>query len=280
MPESLPLKLLFPFDGSPSAMRAAELVAGYAGDKAKLALRLLNVQPRADDAGRAALEPALESLARLGFTPQSAVRVGRPAPAILDEVRARGCDAIVMGTRGSGSLQGFAFGSVALRVTQGSQRPVLLVKPEARLPAQLGKKLRVLLAMDGGEPANRAAQWLAAWRAVLGELDVQLVHVQQPLSYLETVLPPHDDVIEQWSTRPAEDAAEAARELFRREGIAHHLHLTVGDPALEIRTLAEHTASELIVLGTRGLGAAHHAFIGSVALKSAALSAVPALLVP
>jgi nucleotide-binding universal stress UspA family protein len=34
------------------------------------------------------------------------------------------------------------------------------------------------------------------------------------------------------------------------------------------------------VVGTRGRGAAHHALIGSVALKSAALTAVPVLLVP
>jgi nucleotide-binding universal stress UspA family protein len=34
-----------------------------------------------------------------------------------------------------------------------------------------------------------------------------------------------------------------------------------------------------VALGTRGLGAAHHALIGSVALKAAALSPVPVLLV-
>jgi nucleotide-binding universal stress UspA family protein len=53
----------------------------------------------------------------------------------------------------------------------------------------------------------------------------------------------------------------------------------VGDPALEVRTLAAQTASELIALGTRGLGAAHHALIGSVALKAAVLSPVPVMLV-
>ena len=38
--------------------------------------------------------------------------------------------------------------------------------------------------------------------------------------------------------------------------------------------------SELIVMGTRGLGAVHHALIGSVALKVAHASAVPVILVP
>lgn len=77
-----------------------------------------------------------------------------------------------------------------------------------------------------------------------------------------------------------EQAAHTARELFKREGIAHHLHLTTGEPAAELRLLAAETCAELMVLGTRGLGALHHAFIGSVSLKAAALSPVPVLLVP
>jgi len=109
---------------------------------------------------------------------------------------------------------------------------------------------------------------------------VHLVYVQRPLTVLEAVLPPHDDVIGQWSTQEGREATQAARELFRRVGIAQHLHLTVGDPALEVRTLAAQTSSDLVVLGTRGLGAAHHALVGSVALKAAALSSVPVMLVP
>ena len=97
---------------------------------------------------------------------------------------------------------------------------------------------------------------------------------------LQAVLPPHDDVIGQWSTKEGEDATRKARELFARGKIAHHLHLTVGDPSREIMVLAEQTKADLIVVGTRGRGAAHHALIGSVALKSAALTAVPVLLVP
>jgi nucleotide-binding universal stress UspA family protein len=68
--------------------------------------------------------------------------------------------------------------------------------------------------------------------------------------------------------------------MFRQAGISQHMHLTVGDPALELRTLAVQTAADLVVLGTRGLGAAHHALIGSVALKAAVLCELPVMLVP
>jgi nucleotide-binding universal stress UspA family protein len=43
--------------------------------------------------------------------------------------------------------------------------------------------------------------------------------------------------------------------------------------------LAAETGCELVVMGTRGLGAAHYALIGSVALKVAAHAAMPVILV-
>jgi nucleotide-binding universal stress UspA family protein len=243
------MKLLLALDGSPSANRAAELLAGHAG--------------------------ALDRIEVVRFTARA-----DPAPAILAEARRRKPAAIVMGTRGEGTLHGFALGSVALRVVHRARLPVFLVKAQDRLPAALGRRLRVLLATDGSKPAIRAAQRLVAWRSWLGELEVHLLWVQPPLSYLQTVLPPHDDVIGQWSTKEGERATQAAVALFEREGIAHQVHLSVGDAALEVRSLAEETKAELVALGTRGLGAAHHALVGSVALKSAVASPVPVLLVP
>jgi len=288
------MKILLPFDGGPAALRALELLAGYAGEPAALAPTVLNVQSRPVslwpgasidpgaleaaliDAGRSVLKPAVSRLAAAGIAAQAAVRLGPVAPTILGFEP----ELIVMGTRGQGALQGFALGSTALRIVHGKGPPVMLVKPEDRLPGTLGKRLRVLLAMDGSAPALRAAERLAAWRGWLGELEVHLAYVQPPLSMLQAVLPPHDDVIGQWSTQEGEQATQKARELFTREKIAHHLHLTVGDPAREVMVLAQTTSADLVALGTRGLGAAHHALVGSVALKAAALSPVPVLLVP
>ena len=289
-------RLLLPFDGSPAASRAADLLAGYAGARGTLAAVLLNVQMHplslwsgAPDpleieaalaaAGRRVLEPARARLAAAGIATEARVIVGTVAETILREAGARRADAVVMGTRGAGALHGFALGSAALRVAHGDGPPVILVKPDDRLPAGFGKRLRVLLALDGSAPALRAAERLVAWRGWLGELEVHLAYVQRPLTLLEQILPPHDDVLGQWSTQEGREATQAARELFRQAGIEQHLHLSIGDPALELRTLAAQTAADLVVLGTRGLGAAHHALLGSVALKTAALSGAPVMLV-
>jgi nucleotide-binding universal stress UspA family protein len=290
-------KLLLPVDGSASSARAIELVAGYGGPPSRLAPVVLNVQsppvmlwpeasPDAPAVERALLEAgaevthsAAERLAQSPLSAEQAVRLGLPVSTILREAETRGSDLIVMGTRGHGMVHGFALGSVAMRVAHGGNTPVCLVRPEAALPAELGRRLRVLLALDGSEPALRAAQRLAEWQRWLGELDVQMVHVQQPLTLLAAIVPPHRDVIEQWSTRAGEEATRQARELYAKAGIRHHLHLSVGEPFREIALLADQTQSELLVLGTRGRGAAHHALIGSVALKAAAASRLPVLLV-
>lgn len=286
------LRMLIAFDGSPSALRAVELVASYAGEAQNVAATLLNVQSRPVslwpgagidpmaldaaliEAGRQALQPVLARLAGA----RAEVRLGLPADAILQEAKTH--DAIVMGTRGAGLLHGYALGSVAMRVAHGAASPVVLVKPADRLPGALGKRVRVLLAMDGSAPALRAAGKLVAWRDWLGALEVHMLYAQRPLTMLEAVLPPHDDVIGQWSTQEGRDRTQVAREMFRQAGISQHLHLTVGDPALELRTLAAQAAADLVVLGTRGLGAAHHALIGSVALKAAVLCELPVMLVP
>lgn len=291
------LSILLAVDGTPAADRAIELLEGYRGERAQSEVLALNVQPlpaalwpgaihdrRAVEAaflasGEEIAQSAVRRLSAAGLRCRAAVKMGSAAEEILREAQAAGAGLVVMGTRGRGALQGLVLGSVAARTAHGGDVPVCLVRPECALPAQLGKSVRVMLAVDGSEPALRAARWLVEQRGWLGELDVQIAWVQQPLSYLEAVLPPHDDVIEQWSTAPAEDATRAARELLTQAGVRHHLHLSVGDAATEIVLLVEKAKCELLVLGTRGRGAAHHALVGSVALKAAANSPVPVVLV-
>jgi nucleotide-binding universal stress UspA family protein len=289
--------LLVAVDDSAASARALDLLAGYRGPSSALAVALVNAQERPvlvgpdipidltqvenalRTAGREIIARATERLRATGLAVSGSVRVAPAVQAIADEAQDKHASLVLLGTRGHGALHGFALGSVALRVAHSSPVPAWLVHPECTLPAALGERLRVLLAVDGSAPSVRAARRLAAWRRWLGELDVHLVFVQQPLGFLATVLPPHDDVKNEWSTRAAEKAAQAARQVFAKAGVPQHLHITYGDPAEEIAHIAAHTGAELIALGTRGLGAAHHAFVGSVALKSAIKASVPVMLV-
>jgi len=290
-------RILLAADGSPAAGMALDLLRAYRGERSSIGISVLNVQEppvalspelAADFAsveaalqasGQRVVERALAALRAAGLHAEASVRLGFPAATIVHEAESQSADLVVMGTRGHGMLQGFAFGSVAMRVAHASGAPVWLVHPQCSLPKALGEKLRVLLAVDGSEPSMRAARRLASWRGWLGTLDVQIAYVQRELSLAETVLPPHDDVMNEWSTRDAEAATQPARQIFAQAGVAHHLHITIGDPANEIVHLAAHTGAELVALGTRGRGAAHHALIGSVALKTAVKATVPVMLV-
>jgi nucleotide-binding universal stress UspA family protein len=236
------------------------------------------VEAALQEEGMDALQPAHEILTRAGFAPELVVRLGHAPQVIADEALRRDAGAIVMGTRGHGPLGGFALGSVALRVAQSADRPVVLVRPESRLPAGLGSHARIVVPVDGSEEATGAAASVGRCGNVLGRLHIDLLHFQQPLTVMEAIVPPHRDALSYWSGREADEAVSRASEALRASGVEHEIHILAGDPATGIAQFARDRAADLIAMSTRGLGALHHAFIGSAALKTAHLSPVPVAL--
>ena len=138
------MKILVPMDGSESALRALEQairrVSGGGGE-----IRLLNVQlpiPSSvgdfvgsgsvqdyyREEGEKALGAARERLAGAGVAHAADMRVGAIAETIAADAAEQGCDDIVMGSRGLGSLSSMLLGSVANRVLHLSQVPVTIVK--------------------------------------------------------------------------------------------------------------------------------------------------------
>ncbi|MGE5522922.1 MAG: universal stress protein [Rhodospirillaceae bacterium] len=142
------MKVLIPVDGSECAMRAVEFVIHKMRPSCgeRLELKLLTVHPpipypravavigheRAqeyyEEEGKAALQPARERLDRDGITYQAQMRVGDPGETIARYASEVGADQIVMGTHGRSSVGRLLMGSVATKVVQLAQVPVLLVK--------------------------------------------------------------------------------------------------------------------------------------------------------
>jgi nucleotide-binding universal stress UspA family protein len=123
-----------------------ERVLGAARDLATLAhgevwvlhLREREVMPRAgliasestDDA-QAAVDAAVDELAKAGVTAHGAVRntiFGHAAREIVDDAKDHDVDVIVMGSRGRGDLAGLMLGSTAHKVIHLADRPVLVVR--------------------------------------------------------------------------------------------------------------------------------------------------------
>jgi len=147
------MKILVPYDGSPSSERAVEysLRIATAVGKPTVDVHLLNVQAgdasvvdhvrryAADvaaqlvkagrDAGAKLLERAAKAVEAAGVrSVERTVLLGDPAENIGAYVENEGCDMVVMGTRGLSPVGGLLLGSVTTKVIHAVKVPVTLVK--------------------------------------------------------------------------------------------------------------------------------------------------------
>jgi nucleotide-binding universal stress UspA family protein len=153
------LKFLVPVDGSePSEQAVKELLRYLSWIGPEVELHLLNVQPHLpygkrvssvvghnriaqyqQEEGLAALKAARAVLDKAGLGYKYNVRLGEAADVIIQYAKENGCDQILMGTQGMGSLSGLVMGSVATKVVHLSPVPVLLMRkrgPAARAKAR------------------------------------------------------------------------------------------------------------------------------------------------
>src|SRR5262245_10383925 len=142
------LKFLVPVDGSAASGRAIEqLLAVIGWYREKPELHLLNVQSALQvggrvtafigqeqiaqyhqDEGLAALAPARQKLDTAGIPYHYHIGVGEVAEVIMRYVKDKGCDQIVMGTRGMSGVSSIMLGSVANKVIHAANVPVLLLR--------------------------------------------------------------------------------------------------------------------------------------------------------
>jgi nucleotide-binding universal stress UspA family protein len=141
------MNILLPVDGSDNALRATAFVIGLAkASAAPVEIHLLTVQPPIisgdvkmfisqeaingyyHDEGIKALASARTALDEAGLAYVFHIGVGQIAETIAAYAKEKGCDQVVMGTRGMGGFAGLALGSVASKVVHLVPCPVTLVK--------------------------------------------------------------------------------------------------------------------------------------------------------
>jgi nucleotide-binding universal stress UspA family protein len=137
-------RILVPFDGSGSALRAVRFAAARCrGDRCELhvlhveepiegRVRAYLSKPELEtieySAGERILRRAREALEGEGVPYECCVRIGMIAETIAAYAEEKKCDAIVMGTRGMGAIANLVLGSVATKVIHIAGVPVTLVK--------------------------------------------------------------------------------------------------------------------------------------------------------
>lgn len=154
--------------------------------------------------------------------------------------------------------------------------------PAAAAPASVpGHLQRVLVAVDGSEPAARAVRQLLTLRGELraGDgLDVHLLNVQRPVSAeVARVLP--GQTLEDYHRERSEAALAPARALLQEAGVPFKEHRRVGEPGVSIADVAQAEGCNLIIMGTRGLGTHTAGLLGSVAQSTLSHARVPVLMV-
>jgi nucleotide-binding universal stress UspA family protein len=139
------IKTLLAADGSEHVEHVTSFLIRLAEAGTPVEVLLLNVQPEIVDwqthglaqesmhaqreyLGQQATEPVRRLLDAAGLRYELQVALGDPAEVIIQVAKEQGCDWIVMGTRGMGTFDGFALGSVARKVIHLAGVPVTLMK--------------------------------------------------------------------------------------------------------------------------------------------------------
>ncbi len=149
--------------------------------------------------------------------------------------------------------------------------------------------MRVLVATDGSESARRAVEFTSRLVRPWEGLEVIILHVVRPFGtwWVEpNPAVPHpkgiDLAMEAYERDVRERGAQVlaqAAETFEASGAKVESVLGRGDAATEILALAEERKVDLIVMGSRGLGAFQRVILGSVSLRVMQAAKCPVLVV-
>lgn len=277
------MRILLALDGSPGSVVARDLVAALPWPAGATILLLSSYDAPADwtatrgsttdwmhetsEAVRGEMQEQLKELGkplvREDRDVETEVVDGRAADAISAAARAHDVDLVVLGSRGRGPIGSMLLGSVAIEVAHRAPCPVLV----ARHP----RVTRMVVATDGSEIAKAIPERLASWE-VFGGIPAAAVAVSIPNSpafeLIVSLYTLGDERLaakrKELHARYAQDAEELAAHLTRLD-IPAEAHFRAGDPADEILQVASETHADLVVTGTRGLGAVERLLLGSVA---------------
>jgi nucleotide-binding universal stress UspA family protein/nitrite reductase/ring-hydroxylating ferredoxin subunit len=242
-------------DGSETATLAVRTAARFAK---KVDGRLILVAASApvgltDDVADDVLAAAAEAVRRGGVEAESFRREGDPDSVITSAAGENDADLIVVGNVGMGKAGRIRRGGIPEKVAIGAPSDVLVVNTTSgRKEAPDPLYRRLLVGTDGSATAREAARKAFDLGMMLG-IGVTVVFVAGDRLLGAIAL---------------EDAKKG-----KPRGLGVETRLVEGDPADQIRALAEREELDLIVVGNKGLAGARRVLLGSV--PSAVASRAP-----
>ena len=138
--------------------------------------------------------------------------------------------------------------------------------------------MKMLLPVDGSEASDRAVERaIKVIQRIKETADLHLFNVQAPISAGIGAHLGRDTLDKVYQEEAAKQLRSAMAKLDAA-GIKYVRHVGIGDPAETISEYAGSQGCDLIMMGTRGMGAVSNLVLGSVATKVIHLSTVPILL--
>jgi nucleotide-binding universal stress UspA family protein len=269
------MKVLYATDGGVPAERALALLK-RATDPENAQITVVSaVRPEvaekagSGDAGAAAdaVASAAEQLEEAGFEADQRLLRGQPGPAILHEIGVGGFEVTVLGAGNRSWLDRLLLGSVSTKVLHASPTSVLIVHRFS----DDASPLRVLFGTDGSEDADLALEQITAFLnpatcqiavlSVAEHLMPQLAFPMPRVGYATSA--PTPELEEQWIAA-ARDTATAAAHKLEGAGFPTEAHAMLGGPASRVLDEARESKADLVVVGSRGLGAIERVAVGSV----------------
>lgn len=271
------MKILLAVDLSPASRAALDEAAARpwpAGSSFDLisAIEPSHLWPNSEVAQEAArraedvVDQMVEYLAAKGLKATGVVLFGHPKTVIVDRAKTTGADFIFAGSHGSSTLRRFLLGSVAAGVLREAPCSIEIVRTTK------AGGLKILLATDGSESSDAAAQSIAArpWPAGTEVRVLSAVELLLPAGYAFFEPPNFDTPFLESSRAEAmkrsQDAIARAREKLDAAGLKTSESISVlMEPA---RTIILNEAAEwgadLIVLGSHGNRGLDRLLLGSV----------------
>ncbi len=271
------LNILLADDGSADARAAVDLLASLP-HVSESRITVIRVFSALQTAEYKAIEDGLERTKHLLMSRHLHVKaellMGYPSDKIIEYAEETHPDLIVMGAKGQRATLGIPLGGVAMHIVEDGRWPVMVVRKDH------SKLERILLVVDGSECSDIACNYLGNFPVPTGA-QVHVMHVMSEI-YPEVLIEPFAGGVGVMPTsltaddlkRHQEQQQKHAERLLQKiiqglsaQGLQAEAVLRRGDAATEIINYATNNNFDLIVAGSRGLGAVRSWFMGSVSRK-------------
>lgn len=138
---------------------------------------------------------------------------------------------------------------------------------------------KALVPVDGSSNSDRAVQHVVALAEICPAIEVVLLNVQPEIDDWQVRRFLKKEEVEAMEESKGGDALQSARAILDAAGVRCMPQVLIGPVAETIARTALEQNCDGIVMGTRGLGAAAGALLGSVAAQVVHLADVPVTLV-